>query len=85
MYFTYDDVATYLSAAAAIGPAAVTAALSALASTVGPVGTVIGGILGYVVSADLCYLVIQAGALQKGIYIGVDWNGPFPVYTQGLW
>ncbi|XBX04681.1 hypothetical protein QMP26_30135 [Enterocloster clostridioformis] len=85
VYFTFEDVGMYLSAAAAIGPAAITAALSAMATTLGPVGTAIGAIVGYVVSADLCYLVLQAGALGKGIYIGLDWNGPFPSYTQGLW
>lgn len=86
VYFTYDDVAMYLSAAAAIGPAAITAALSALATTAAPgVGTVIGAIVGYVVSADLCYLVIQAGIKHQGIYIGLDWNGVFPNYTQGTW
>lgn len=86
VYFTYDDVAMYLSAAAAIGPAAITAALSALATTAAPgVGTVIAAIVGYVVSADLCYLVLQATVNQQGIYIGLDWNGIFPNYTQGTW
>lgn len=86
VYFTYDDVVMYLSAAAAIGPAAITAALSALATTAAPgVGTVIAAIVGYVVSADLCYLVLQAAVNQQGIYIGLDWNGIFPNYTQGTW
>lgn len=86
VYFTYDDVVMYLSAAAAIGPAAITAALSALATTAAPgVGTVIAAIVGYVVSADLCYLILQAAVNQQGIYIGLDWNGIFPNYTQGTW
>lgn len=86
IYFTYEEVQMYLSAAAAIGPAAMTAALTALTTVVSPgVGTVLGAIIGYVVSADLCYLVIQAGLNQQGIYIGIDWNGIFPNYTQGTW
>lgn len=86
VYFTYDEVMMYFSTAVTMGPAAITAALSALATTASPgVGTVIGAIAGYVVSADLMYLVLQAGINRQGIYIGLDWNGAFPNYTQGTW
>lgn len=33
----------------------------------------------------LCYLVVQANQLRKGVYIGMQWNGPFPNYTDSLW
>lgn len=85
IYFTQSDVQTFLAGAAAVGPAAIVAALSALGSTVPGVGTVIGTILGVVAAGDLCYLVLQAISANKGIYIGVEWNGIIPSYTQGLW
>lgn len=86
LYFTYDEVMMYFHAAAMLGSAAITAAISALASTVSPgVGTVLGVIAGYIVSADLAYLVLRAAAQQKGIYIGITWDGIFPVYDQGTW
>lgn len=85
IYLTQSDVQTFLAGAAAVGPAAIIAALSALGSTVPGVGTVIGAILGVVAAGDLCYLVLQAISANKGIYIGVEWNGIVPSYTQGLW
>lgn len=48
--------------------------------------TILGGtILGVVAAGDLCYLVLQAISANKGIYIGVEWSGIIPSYTQGLW
>lgn len=85
IYLTQGDVQTFLAGAAAVGPAAIVAALSALGSTVPGVGTVVGAILGVVAAGDLCYLVLQAISANKGIYIGVEWNGVVPSYVQGLW
>ena len=89
VYFTNHDVNKFLFAAASIGPAALMAAIVSLSSMVaGPVGTVISAVLSVLGAASLsrlCYLVIQANTLGKGVYIGVTWNGPFPNYTDGLW
>lgn len=86
VYFTHNDVQTFLVGAAHVGPAAITAALTALSTMVSPgVGTVIGLIVGVVGAADLCYLVIQSQIRGQGIYIGIEWNGIFPNYTQGYW
>lgn len=86
LYFDYDEVISTFYTAAQIGPAAIIAALTGLATAIGgPVGATISAIIGFVSGADLMYLVIRAVALKKGIYIGLDWDGPFPVYTQGTW
>ena len=83
--FTQADVQTFLAGAAAVGPAAIIAALSGLGSVVPGIGNVLGGILGVVSAVDLCVLVSRAILQNKGIYIGIEWNGPIPHYTQGLW
>lgn len=86
LYFAYDEVISTFYTAAQIGPAAVVAALTGLGTAIGgPAGAMIGIIIGSISGADLMYLVIRAVALKKGIYIGLDWDGPFPVYTQGTW
>lgn len=86
VYFTYDEVVDLFLAAASIGPAALVASLSALGTSIGgPVGGAIAAIVGYVSGADFMYLVLRASAMEKGIYIGIDWDGNFPVYTQGTW
>ena len=83
MYFTYDEVIDLFLAAASIGPAALVASLSALGTSIGgPVGGAISAIVGYISGADFMYLVLRASAMEKGIYIGIDWDGNFPVYTQ---
>lgn len=89
VYFTESDVQTFLLVAAEVGPAAMDVALDGVATLVGgPVGTVISVILDIVGAAsmtNLCYLVIQATYLNEGVYVGIQWNGPFPNYTEGLW
>ncbi|MBR0092099.1 MAG: hypothetical protein IJP92_10405 [Lachnospiraceae bacterium] len=85
IYFDAIDVQSYLFAAAQIGPAAIIAALSALGSSVPGAGTVVGAIVGVFGASTIIYYVFQAVSLGKGMYIGVDWNGPFPVPAIGLW
>lgn len=29
--------------------------------------------------------VIQAVSLHRGVFIGIDWNGPFPNLALGTW
>ncbi len=88
LYFTDSDLYAFLISAATIGPEALDAAFTAIATLFGgPVGTVIGivlGILGGSGLSYLVYLVLQAGWLGEGIYIGVKWT-PFPNFTSGLW
>ncbi|WP_234124660.1 hypothetical protein [Clostridium hydrogenum] len=87
VYFSNEDVNAYLFAAAETGPEALAAALDGLATLMGgPVGTVIGvvlDVLGASALARLCYLIIQAEVNDQGIYIGINWNGGFPNYTDG--
>lgn len=86
VYFTYDEVMATFFAAAQIGPSAIIAALAGIGTAIGgPVGTTIGTIVGYISGADFLYLVLRAAALKKGIFIGLDWDGLFPVPTQGTW
>ena len=86
VYFTYEEVMASFFAAAQIGPSAIIAALAGLGTAIGgPVGATIGTIVGYISGADFLYLVLRAAALKKGVYIGLDWDGPFPVPTQGTW
>ncbi|GEM_PF-2954214 len=90
IYFDQADIDMYFFAAASIGPYALSAALSSLAFLIGgPVGTIITGaltIIGIGTLTNLCYLIIQAKVNKKnGIYIGLNWDGWFPNYTQGTW
>lgn len=85
IYFSNDDIYAFLFAAAQVGPAAIIAALSALGSIYPGVGTVIGAFIGLFGASSIIYMVFQAVALKKGLYIGVDWNGPFPNPALGLW
>lgn len=87
VYFTYDEVMSLFFAAATIGPAALTAAISALSTSVGGLaGTILGAAIGFLVSADMCYLVLRAASTYKGIYIGfnVDEDG-FWHFDQNTW
>ena len=85
VYFTYDDVMATLFAAAQVGPAAITAALTALGSAYPGVGTVLGAALGLFGGGTRVYWVLQAAANKQGLYIGIDWNGSFPNPAIGTW
>ena len=88
IYFTYNDIVSFLLAAAQVGPAALAAALvgiSSILGTAGPVISTIMSILGVASLSNLYYLIIQANVKKRGIYIGIDWSNGFPNYTQGLW
>lgn len=89
VYFTNSDVTAFLFAAASVGPAAVFAALDALATiTGGLVGTAIVtilGIIGFASLAQFTYYIIQAEYYGQGVYIGIQWNGLFPNIVQGTW
>lgn len=85
VYFTYDDVMATLFAAAQVGPAAITAALTALGSVYPGVGTVIGAVIGLLGGGTIVYWVLQAAANKQGLYIGIDWNGVFPNPAIGTW
>lgn len=75
------DVHALFFAANQVGPAAIVAAFTALASAYPIVGTIVGLFGGWFI----VYYVGQALALGKGIYIGINWNGPFPVPVVDLW
>lgn len=85
VYFTYNDVMATLFAAAQVGPAAITAALTALGSAYPGVGTVIGAAIGLFGGGTIVYWVLQAAANKQGFYIGIDWNGSFPNPVIGTW
>lgn len=89
VWFTYDDVMSFLFAAATVGPEALYAAIVALGSvSLGPVGTAIAAIVGVIGApslASFCYQIIQAVANQQGVYIGVEMNGIFPNIVSGTW
>ncbi|WP_155973131.1 hypothetical protein [Paenibacillus sp. Leaf72] len=43
-------------------------------------------IIGIGTLTNLCYLIIQAKVNKKnGVYIGLNWDGFFPNYSQGTW
>lgn len=89
VYFTNNEVNEFFFAAASIGPASLYAAIVSVSTAIaGPAGTVlstVASILGAASLSRLCYLILQANKLKKGIYIGVQWNGKFPNHTDGLW
>ena len=88
VFFTYSDMVAFLFTAAVAGPAALAAALDAVAWLFGgPIGGAIGVILdiiGWATIANFAYLIIQAHVLHRGVYFGIEWT-PFPNYTQGTW
>lgn len=86
VHFTLTEVQDYFLAAAQIGPAAIIAALASLGTFLGgATGTAIGTIVGYIGGASFAYLVLRAVALKKGVYVGLEWDGPFPTYVDGTW
>ncbi|WP_206921972.1 hypothetical protein [Alicyclobacillus suci] len=89
VYFSHDDVDAYLFAAASVGPAALMAALDALATlTGGPVGaglSLILDVLGASSLAGFTYMCVQAEYNGQGVYIGLTWNGVFPNISYGFW
>lgn len=90
IYFSQDDVRLFLLAAAQAGPMAVKAALFAVGTLFGgPIGTKIAVILaaiGMPSIVDFTYIIIiQAAANRQGVYIGMRFNGIFPIIVSGTW
>jgi hypothetical protein len=85
IYFSYEEVESLFVAAANAGPAAMTATFAAIGIMYPVFGSVVGTIVGIVGGGTLCYHVLQAAARRQGLYVGVDWNGPFPIPTLGNW
>ncbi len=85
IYFSYEEVESLFVAAANAGPAAMTATFAAIGIMYPVFGSVVGTIVGIVGGGTICYHVLQAAARRQGLYIGVDWNGPFPIPTLGNW
>ena len=85
IYFSYEEVESLFVAAANAGPAAMTATFAAIGIMYPVFGSVVGTIVGIVGGGTLCYHVLQATARRQGLYVGVDWNGPFPIPTLGNW
>lgn len=85
IYFSYEEVESLFVAAANAGPAAMTATFAAIGIMYPVFGSVVGTIIGIVGGGTICYHVLQAAARRQGLYVGVDWNGPFPIPTLGNW
>lgn len=85
IYFSYEEVESLFVAAANAGPAAMTATFAAIGIMYPVFGSVVGTTVGIVGGGTLCYHVLQAAARRQGLYVGVDWNGPFPIPTLGNW
>ena len=85
IYFSYEEVESLFVAAANAGPAAMTATFAAIGIMYPVFGSVVGTIVGIVGGGTLCYHVLQAAARRQELYVGVDWNGPFPIPTLGNW
>lgn len=85
IYFSYEEVESLFVAAANAGPAAMTATFAAIGIMYPVFGSVVGTVVGIVGGGTLCYHVLQAAARRQGLYVGVDWNGPFPIPTLGNW
>lgn len=85
IYFSYEEVESLFVAAANAGPAAMTATFAAIGIMYPVFDSVVGTIVGIVGGGTLCYHVLQAAARRQGLYVGVDWNGPFPIPTLGNW
>ena len=89
IYFTHDDVRMFLLAAAQAGPMAVKAALFAVGTLFGgPIGAkiaVILAVIGIPSIIDFTYIIIQAAVNRQGVYIGIRFNGIFPIIVSGTW
>lgn len=85
IYFSYEEVESLFVAAANAGPAAMTAAFAAIGIMYPVFGPIVGTLIGIVGGGTICYHVLQSAALRQGLYIGVDWNGPFPIPAIGNW
>lgn len=83
IYFDAADVHAIFFSASQVGPAAIVAAFTALASVYPVVGTIIGLFGG----SFIVYWVMEAIVNGKGLYIGIDWGDPIPLPTPaiGLW
>lgn len=89
IYLTFSEMTGFLFTAATLGPVALAAAISGLASIFGgPIGTAVGIILAVIGAPNLVqltYVIIQAHALHQGVYFGITWNWFFPNFTSGTW
>lgn len=85
IYFSYEEVESLFVAAANAGPAAITAAFAAIGIMYPVFGSIVGTFIGLVGGGTICYFVLQAAARRQGLYIGVNWNGPFPSPAIGNW
>ncbi len=85
IYFSYEEVESLFVAAANAGPAAMTATFAAIGIMYPGFGSILGTAVGLWGGAAICYWVLQAAARRQGLYIGVDWNGPFPIPAIGTW
>lgn len=85
IYFSYEEVESLFVAAAHIGPAAMTAAFAAIGIMYPVFGSIVGTVIGILGGGTICYWVLQAATRRQGLYIGVDWNGPFPNPAIGTW
>lgn len=83
IYFDAADVHALFFSASQVGPAAIVAAFTALASVYPVVGTIVGLFGG----TFIVYWVMEAIVNEKGLYIGIDWGEPIPIPTPaiGLW
>ena len=85
IYFSYEEVESLFLAAANAGPAAMTATFAAIGIMYPVFGSIVGTAIGLLGGGTICYFVFQAAARRQGLYIGVDWNGPFPIPAIGNW
>lgn len=84
IHFTSADVQDYFLAASQIGPAAIILALQGLGSVLPGAGNVVAAVVGLIGAGTIYYYVVQALTLNRGMYIGISWNVPFPVPAIGL-
>jgi hypothetical protein len=89
IYFTFSDVGGLLITAASAGPWAMLAALDLVASMFGgPIGTVIGGILGLIgisTIGQIAYRTVQGYSMHEGVYFGFTFNWFWPNWVLDNW